>query len=349
MKKVLNILLVTLFFMGLIVGSTYSYFTSGTNASDVNFTLGSLDVEITNQPDSNSLNEWDEGEDNAKALSWTFKNTGSKMAFIRAKIDSFWEIPDNGEDCGGSAWAGKTIGTTPSAVGYHGQGNTFRYFKFDPEETSTSRDLALGNAQETVGNLSVEILPVLNGDGGDNDDGSKLIRFEVDIQDGFEAEDVHLHISNFKDVYEESTSPFSPGSFDYGKEEFSDEGSYYYIEIDSDDVAPDLDLSEKMYIAFHTSLDCKSETESSEPSIKQGDENTNWAVTNSNKWQQGSDGYWYYSDILGAGEEIDLEFTIEMLSLDGYKDAKYFIDLTLDALQTTNNSLDYNWPDWPYN
>lgn len=95
-----------------------------------------------------------------------------------------------------------------------------------------------------------------------------------------------------------------------------------------------------MYIAFHTSLECKSETESSEPSIKPGDENTDWVVTNSNKWQQGNDGYWYYSDILGVGEEVDLEFTIEMLSLDGYKDAKYFIDLTLDALQTTNNSLD---------
>lgn len=338
MKKVFNILVIALFVTGLIVGSTYSYFTAGTNASDVAFTLGQLDIEITEQPDSNSLTNWEQGPDNAKTLSWTFKNTGSKTAYLRAKLDSFWEIPDQGHDCGGTAWAGKTEGTTPSAIGYHNQGNPFRYFEFDSEETSTTRDLAMGNGQETVGSLAVELIENVSG---------SVLRFEVNIDQEFDAKDLHLHISNSKSTYDVSPPPLAPGNFKYKNNDFTGAGSFYSIEINSGDVSED--FNEKMYIAFHISLECESESDSGETTFESGEQNASWEVIDSSKWEKGSDGYWYYSDIVELGEEVVLEFTIEMISLDGYKNAKYFIDLTLDAVQTTNNSLDSNWPNWPYN
>lgn len=72
--------------------------------------------------------------------------------------------------------------------------------------------------------------------------------------------------------------------------------------------------------------------------------NVNWDYTGS-KWRKGDDGCWYYPEVLGPGEQVELCFNLSLDTINGYWGREYKIDFTAEAVQASNSASD-SIPGW---
>ena len=86
MKKSICILLLVVSIIILLSGLTMSYFHDKSDKIQIPFTMGTLEVEITEFPGNKE--DWKPGE--TKQLEWSFENVGSQPAKLRVKLDGVW-------------------------------------------------------------------------------------------------------------------------------------------------------------------------------------------------------------------------------------------------------------------
>jgi|LSQX01.3.fsa_nt_gb hypothetical protein len=87
MKKSICILLLVVSIIILLSGLTMSYFHDKSDKIQIPFTMGTLEVEITEFPGNKE--DWKPGE--TKQLEWSFENVGSQPAKLRVKVEGEWD------------------------------------------------------------------------------------------------------------------------------------------------------------------------------------------------------------------------------------------------------------------
>jgi len=86
MKKSICILLLVVSIIILLSGLTMSYFHDKSDKIQIPFTMGTLEVEITEFPGNKE--DWKPGE--TKQLEWSFENVGSQPAKLMVKLEGEW-------------------------------------------------------------------------------------------------------------------------------------------------------------------------------------------------------------------------------------------------------------------
>lgn len=322
MKNIVILLSLIILTLSIITGASLAYFEDVSNGTAVFFKAGNLEVDITRES-VGIENDWIPNEENP--VSWSFTNTGTKSAYIRAKIKSQWKLKDQDE----SAWAGTTIGENPDAVAYTTAGNPRRYIHLK----ELPRDILIyyGNKQIPIANARFQL----------DEDQSNLI-VSVDIYDGWTLGKMHLYLTENSDDFDgNNNGHLPPGQFPY--HQYPGQGNSFIIPVEAifKDSLPDDISYPNIYAALHI------EAFSNNGTVD--DRNVDWKIVSEEPWVIGVDGYWYLLRPLLPGETVDISFVIKLLAIDDdvydYKNAKYSIDLKLDYIQSSNDAIS-NHSDW---
>jgi len=100
MKKAISIMLLVLSAAIMVSGLTIAYFYDKSDDIQIPFTTGILKMEMMQFPED--IKNWKPGE--IKKLEWTFKNTGTRKAYLKVAIDSGWNGIEIEEDIGSVDW-----------------------------------------------------------------------------------------------------------------------------------------------------------------------------------------------------------------------------------------------------
>ena len=328
MKRALLTMLALTLWLAMVSGATISYFTAQYEVDPIPFTTGTVKVHADALSVGGMSSDWAPGLDNALDIAWAFENTGTKTAFLRAKIDTKWTITQEGTVTSPTAWAGlmdAPEGSADYAKPYQHGGNSPRYFKVTSQTPlPKSIVLAAGADQDEVGEATL------------SKDGTNLyIQLNLDPEWNLRIEDgdyqAHLHISDELDF------PNGNGRMNCN-DTFVPSSNRFVVPLASVNFDP-------MYIAIHLGI---TKTTSSATVELSGDTNTIWTLVGPN-WTLGADGWWYHCGIVQPGEVVPLSFQVTLTSLNLDDDmtlrgAEYTADLTVEAIQTTNGSAADQWP-----
>jgi hypothetical protein len=256
-------------------------------------------------------------------LCWTFKNTGSKTAFFRARPeDKFKKYIGEG-----FAWGEGT----PFNEGQ--QGNWAMYFTHNPgSETVTS---LIAGQHHNAGTVTV------SGEGG-------KLYVKIQTKDGWKMIESHVHLAETVDDFplngngngngkgngkgNQNPGPKnpSPGQFDY--KEYHCLAESYTYEIDLPDFSPAL-------IAVHARLVQGTETTETEEGT------INWTLPDDSPWKKGSDGWYYYCRPVRSGEEITL--VLRGCLSEEAEGGTCSVQLEAESVQASNEAAVKEWPGWP--
>jgi hypothetical protein len=89
MKNTFSLIIIFVACIVMAAGFTLSYFYGQTVDSQVQFTTGKLEVDLTKTIDGGSSN-WEPGVNNKKTVTWTFENIGTHNANLKFKLNNIW-------------------------------------------------------------------------------------------------------------------------------------------------------------------------------------------------------------------------------------------------------------------
>jgi hypothetical protein len=75
----------------MISGITLSYFTDISDASEIHFTTGKVEVDIAETISDDNWDDWKPGVGNAKSINWKFVNSGTMDSYLKVMINTSWE------------------------------------------------------------------------------------------------------------------------------------------------------------------------------------------------------------------------------------------------------------------
>ena len=322
-RAVRSLIVISLVVVLVVAGTTMAWFTDKyTLPSAAEMVVGTLEFTIK---DARVIDEvGGEGGDEAqtltwvagecKELSWTFKNTGTKTAFFRARPEGiFTQYTYTGDE---TAWGeGSRIAS---------KGNWGMYFTHNAGSVTETRLLA--GQHHDAGKVRVW------------EEGGKLkVRYETNAN--WRLAETHLHVADNVNAFKNPGGQPAPGQFPY-KSNHNLVGSYTY------EIAP-IPSFDPMYIAAH-SVVVGSETEGN---VTDDYDKITWSLPDGSPWQEGvdpegkPDGWFYYCQPVRNGEEITL--VLRGCLDDDAVGGSYEVKLKAESVQTTHGAAAEEWLGWP--
>lgn len=276
LKMVRSLLALSLAIILVIGGTTMAWFTAEFNLpSAAEMVVGTLAFEITDasvysiadgklEGEVGETIEWQAGK--CKEFRWTFKNTGSKTSFFRARVDCELTRFTQRE----TAWGDGDRFVEKET------GKWARYFTHDIGGGTTVTTLLAGQYYD-AGTVTVW------------EEADKL-HVRYDTKGDWYLTETHLGIANsMNGLLEEDKELPSPGQFPYKNNHNLVQDFTYVL---------DLPGYNPVYLAAHARVVKAAE-------IAAGDQ-INWSLPAGSAWEVGSDGWFYYCQPVKSGEEITL-------------------------------------------
>ncbi len=291
-------------------GATMAWFTTEDGGRASVFTAGTVNL---SQPIIVSEPNWQPGE--CETITWKVENTGTKSGYIRIKLNETFTSSSD------TAWG---MGTD------FGGGNA-QYFEYAKGEGSEGAPfetiLGVGSNYDPVGTVTVW------------DNGSHLyIKYNTYANVSMDV--THLYAGL------EIPTKSAPGQL--GWQNYPDNPNEDLYELDKifdsqDSRHPTVifanlssggeNSGQKIYIAAHTTVTTE--------------QKATWTlISDDSLWIEGSDGYLYYAYPVAAGESVYIDF--EVCLPEGFDSSEYSFYLEAESVQSTNNAVDYLWPENPY-
>ncbi|HOB19634.1 MAG TPA: TasA family protein [Candidatus Atribacteria bacterium] len=326
MKSLARAVYMLILSLVLISGGTFAFFTDSPDVPQAPFTAGRLEISIDENV-QNGIGNWKSGRSDSRTVSWTFTNTGTKRAYLRARIDAAWDLPSTEDE---TAWAGITKGEGADAKVYGSAGgNVGRYLifaknEFPVEPVVKEFILAAGAVQRRAGTIMINR----------ESSGSDRVKVVISLDPGWSMraakENYKMHLTN--DESDFTVDAIRPGHFKYKATLTGDT-----LECTFD--TKELSFDQAIYCAVHLDL--------LGPPEQAGSLNVNWMQTSAPAWIYMEDGWYYYPYIVGPDETVTLSFSIWYQGPE-IKGASYNIDLDLEAVQVTNGVPQaLGWPELP--
>ncbi len=326
MRSITRIVYMLILSLVLVSGGTFAFFTDSPDEILAPFTAGRLEIGIEENVQSGTEN-WKSGVSNSKIVKWIFTNTGTKRAYIRAKIEAAWELPSTEDE---TAWAGITQDKGGDAIKYNfAGGNVGRYLIFPQngfpvEPVEKDLILAAGAVQRRAGTITI------------SRDSTKPNRVKVviNLDPGWSMQPVpenfKMHLTNKESDF--TRDAIRPGQFKYKST------------LSGDTLECTFDTSE---LSFNQTIYCAVHLDLLGPPEQAGNLNVSWMQTSDPPWIYMEDGWYYYPYIVKPGESVKLSFKVWYQGPE-IKGAKYNIDLDLEAVQATNGApRALGWPELP--
>ena len=324
----------------IIGGVTTAWFTDEASpSSTASMVTGEMDFEIdTFAPEPSEENNnnngdndsyWKKGEE--WDFSWSFKNTGTKRAFFRAKLKEQFQVKTD------SAWGASKTKENDKHDYIFPDGQWRTYFKYDASNDSEKQAVLIaGNDHREVGEISVQI---------ENED----LIVEVETKENLKMSKTDLAVvDKFELIQTTPSNKPVPGQFPFSKEFEQLESSFKYS-IPMDGEYPEKDLEgekydwdgEELYIALHADIFEKEDGSSNL---------VNWEAADNCNWEKGEeedgewDGYWYYCQPVLPGDSVKLNL-IGTFEENGF----YEVYIEGEALQASPKALAEKWTEAPCN
>ena len=341
MKTRLLIALPIIALMGAIViaGFTMAWFSDQKIPSSVSMTMGTVDVDITD-PQTNLI-PGEEGKflwnaaDGPAQFSWTLQNTGSKRAFLRARLMEHFEFMTTESH---SAWGAEA--DMFEADGRHQfifpEAQWMTYFKCVVGEEKTTAFVA-GNDHEHIGNVDVAVV---------EENGQDRLQVNITLTEaGWHMIGAHLQVGT-----QLSSIPRSPGGtpipglFTWNADSADTPALPPNATSYTFSIPLPYALGTEVIVAVHASLlEVQAYEEAASPVI--------WELTAGcpYEWTLGSDGWWYYCPLGGVESDEEVLLCLTGTLMDGVQSGWYTVEAEAEALRATNNAIEYEWPDAPCN
>ncbi len=319
-KTVRSLIILSLVAVLVIAGTTTAWFTDEEKLpSAAGMVVGTLEFEITDARvipddgdegqdggDSQSI-EWKAGE--CKELAWTFRNTGTKTAFFRARVDCELTriVPGEGE----TAWGDEFRFVDKE------QGQWARYFIHN--KGSTTQRMLLAGQHYDAGTVTVW-----------EEAGKLHVRY--DTNDGWYLTGTHFGVAENKDglLKKDKTLP-SPGQLAYKNKHVLAQSFTRVVDL------PDYN---PVYLAAHADV-VRGGTEVVD------DAQITWSLPEGSPWEEGEppDGWFYYCQPVRSGEEITLVLIgcLDEAAVGGSGEVK----LIAESVQATHGASYAEWPNRP--
>ena len=317
-RAVRSLIVISLVVVLVVAGTTMAWFTDKyTLPSAAEMVVGTLEFTIK---DARVIDEvGGEGGDEAqtltwvagkcKELSWTFKNTGTKTAFFRARPEGiFTQYTYTGDE---TAWGeGSRIAS---------KGNWGMYFTHNAGSVTETRLLA-GQHHE-AGKVRVW------------EEGGKLkVRYETNAN--WRLAETHLHVADDVKAFKNPGGQPAPGQFPY-------KGNHNLVESYTYEIAPIPDYN-PVYIAAHAEL-VKGENEGN---VIDDYDKITWSLPEDSLWMgPDADGWFYYCRPVKSGEEITL--VLRGCLDDDAVGGSYEVKLKAESVQASHGAAAAEWDGWP--
>lgn len=315
LKMVRSLLVLSLAIILVIGGTTMAWFTAQFELpSAAEMVVGTLAFEITDASVYSNEGEKLEGEAIAwqagecKEFNWTFKNTGSKTSFFRARVESILTRFTQSE----SAW-----GEGPR---FNEQGNWAMYFTHNTGSITEKRLLA--GQDHDIGTVRVW-----------EEEGKLHVCFAT--QDGWYMTETHLAVAETKEGLPANPGGnLPPGQFPH-KNCHDLVQSFTYV-IDLPGYSP-------VYLAAHAVVVRGTETAGDGQITWSLPAGSAWAEGQTPDGKP--DGWFYYCRPVKSGEEITLVLN-GCLSKEA-EGGLCSAELQAEAVQASHGAADAKWPDRP--
>lgn len=304
----------TITILGLIfAGVTLAYFTDEDKNPETVLVLGNVAIDISQEDvhiDTNS------DFLACKNVKWIIENTGSKTAYLRAKVITNWEAD---EECSidedASAWAEGTRFTE--------QGNWAMYFKYNAQNEETLSVPLIASKHYNAGTVTVK-----------KDVENNELTVSISTNQGWKLDFVKMHIGKSLDDFpiNKGGNPMI-GQFDYHSGDLNSASSYQRSIPLNGDVNHDI-----YYIAVHAEVQgCISGCNNN------GNNEPDYSIeVISDGWTQrpDNDGWYYYKETVAPYEEIPFEVKV---CLEQPWEGNLDLSIETEAVQASNNAAEYEW------